>query len=411
MSQSNQHFQTLAVRAGVRPDPRTGAVLTPIYQATTFVRNFEGDEQEFSYSRVGNPTVAALEEKLGTLESAPPAVCFSTGMSAITTLCLALLKAGDRVVASDVVYGGTFRLLRQVLENFDVRSDFVDTSDPGQLRRALREPARLLILEPLANPTLKVSDLAACVEIGREAGALVVVDNTFLTPALQRPLEHGADLVVHSTTKYLDGHNATVGGAICSRDESLLEQLRLWRKSTGTIQTPFQAWLTLQGVKTLSLRMAQHSRNALRVARWLEGHPDVAAVRYPGLESFVERELAARQQSAGGGMLNFVLKGDPARAQTLLRSVKLCYPAENLGAVETLITHPATMTHDSIPPETRRSLGIGDGLLRLSVGIEDPQDIIADLEQAIAVAVAKRPSDIAVSGAITEAGGARCVAK
>jgi len=378
-------FATCCIRGGSQADSAFGAVLPPIHQSTTFRQVAVGQQQDFTYSRAANPTVTALEARFGDLDDALPSLCFSTGMAATTTLCLALLKSGDHVVCSDVVYGGTFRFLREVLAEFGVTSSFVNTADLAGVEQALTRPTRLLFLESPANPTLKLTDLAACTERARVAGALVAVDNTFLTPVLQRPLDLGADITLYSTTKYVDGHNATVGGALCTRNADLRERLLHIRTTLGTIQTPQNAWLTLQGLKTLPLRLAQHTANARTVAARLEANPHVLAVGHPDLESFPQRELAARQQGAGGGMITF----EVARLETaaaVLRNLRLCTPAENLGAVETLVTHPATMTHHSIPAAQRHELGITDGLIRLSVGLEDADEIAADLDQAIAAA-------------------------
>ncbi len=379
-----QRFDTLSLHAGAGPDPVTGALLTPIYQTTTYVQEAVGRHKGYTYSRAGNPTVAALERRLAALEGAEFATCYATGLAATTALCLALLRAGERVVASQAVYGGTVRLLREVLAPFGLRADFVDTSDTAALEEALRrEPARLVFVETPANPTLQLTDIEAAARLAHAAGALLVVDNTLLTPALQRPFDLGADVVLHSTTKFIEGHNATVGGALVTRDAALNERFDFIRKSTGTIQAPFDAWLTLQGVKTLGVRMARHSENALRVARFLATHPRVARLAYPGLESFPQSELARRQQTAGGALIAFEVEGGTEAGIRLMNSVRLCSLAENLGAAETLITHPVSMTHGSVPPEQREAAGITDGLVRLSVGLEDPDDIIADLEQAL----------------------------
>ncbi len=379
-------FATRCIRGGNPADPQYGAVLPPIYQTTTFRHAAVGQEQEYSYSRVDNPTVRALEDRLGQLEAAEPALCFATGMAATVTLCLAVLKTGDRVVCSDVVYGGTFRLLREVLDQYDVQSVFVDTADPQALSAALQEPTRLVILESPANPTLKLTDIGACARLARQHGALVVVDNTFLTPVLQRPLDLGADVTLYSTTKYIDGHNATVGGALCTRDPELRERLRYLRTALGTIQTPHNAWLTLQGLKTLSLRLATHGANALLLAQALARNPQVLRVHYPGLDSFAQRDLARRQQLNGGGIVSLVVAGGLQQAAAVLRHLRLITPAENLGAIESLATHPATMTHKCVPEAVRKQLGVVDGLIRISVGLESPDEIVADLEQALLVA-------------------------
>lgn len=374
---------TRLIHGGLEPDPATGAILTPIYQTTTFVQDAVGVHKGYTYSRTGNPTVAALERNLGAAEECPPAICFATGMAAISTLFLSLLDSGDRLVVSDVVYGGVVRLLRQVLDGYGLEVEFVDTSDPAALAEAVRPATRLVLVETPANPTLKLTDLANAARVAHDAGALLAVDNTFLTHVLQRPLDLGADIAVYSTTKYVEGHNATVGGALLARDEELLERLRLVQGTLGAGQAPFEAWLTLRGLKTLPIRLRRHCENALEVAEWLDEHPGIRRVTYPGLDSFPQRELADRQQEGGGGMLTFELAGGVEAGRELMRSLKICSLAENLGAVETLVTHPASMTHASFTPEERERLGIGDGLIRLSVGLEDAGDIIADLEQAL----------------------------
>jgi cystathionine beta-lyase/cystathionine gamma-synthase len=387
---SSTHWNTRAIHGGRRPDPATGAVLTPIYQSTTFAQEAVGVHKGFTYSRAANPTVDALEQALGALEDAPAAVCFATGMAAITTLFLSTLKLGDHAIISDVVYGGTVRLFRQILEGLGLSASFVDTSRPELVTAAITSRTKLVLLESPANPTLKLADIAANAAICRAHGIKLAVDNTFLTPVLQPCLELGADISLLSTTKYIEGHNATVGGSLTTRDEKLLERFRLVRKTIGCIQSPQEAWLTLRGLKTLPFRIKQHSVNAQVVAEWLEQHPSVARVHYPGLASFPQRELAVRQQASHGGIIAFEVKGDAQAGITLMNSVRLCTLAENLGAVETLITHPATMTHADIPRAEREALGITEGLVRLSVGLEEPSDIIADLEQALLIAVPVR---------------------
>jgi cystathionine beta-lyase/cystathionine gamma-synthase len=374
---------TLALHAGAVPDPATGAILTPIYQSTTFVQEAVGVHKGYTYSRSGNPTVTALERRLAALEGAEHASCYATGLAATTALALALLKSGDRVVVSDVSYGGTVRLFGQILPPFGVQAEFVDTADPARLAEALRSPARLVFIETPANPTLKLTDIAEATRLAHAAGALLAVDNTILTPVLQRPFELGADIVLHSTTKYIDGHNATVGGALVTRDAEIHERLAFLRNAIGAIQSPFNAWLTLQGVKTLPLRMKWHCENALRVAHFLEKHPRVTRVHYPGLDSFPQRELASRQHRAGGALLAFEVEGGTEAGIRVLNSTRLCSLAENLGSAETLITHPASMTHAAVPPEQRRATGITDGLVRLSVGLERADDIIDDLRRAL----------------------------
>jgi cystathionine beta-lyase/cystathionine gamma-synthase len=377
---------TAAVRGGLHADPATGALLTPIYQSTTYRQDAVGVHKGHTYSRASNPTVSALEEALGVLEDTPPAVVFATGMAAISAIFLALLKSGDHVVLSDVVYGGTVRLFHQVLSNFGLTASFVDTSNPATVKAAIQPATRMVFIETPANPTLKLTDVGAIADITRAAGLLLVVDNTFMTPLLLRPLDLGADISLLSTTKYIEGHNATVGGSVATRDQVILDRLRLVRKTLGSIQSPHEAWLTARGIKTLPLRLQQHSRGAQVVAEWLEQHPDVAHVYYPGLRSFPQHELAERQHALQGGMLAFELKQGTEAGIALMNAVRLCVLAENLGAAETLITHPVSMTHGDVPREQRERVGITDGLVRLSVGLEDPRDIIADLAQALEVA-------------------------
>ncbi|MGI8770912.1 MAG: trans-sulfuration enzyme family protein [Acidobacteriaceae bacterium] len=374
---------TTAVRGGLQADPATGALLTPIYQSTTYRQEAVGVHKGFTYSRAANPTVSALEAALGALEDTPPAICFATGMAAISALFLGLLQSGDHVVVSDVVYGGTVRIFAQVLSHFQVQVSFVDTANPAAVKAAIIPKTRLVFIETPANPTLKLTDVAEVAQVTRAAGVKLAVDNTFMTPLLLRPLDLGADITLLSTTKYIEGHNATVGGSIASRDETILERLRLVRKTLGSIQSPQEAWLTARGIKTLPLRLEQHSRGAQQVAEWLEQQPEVARVHYPGLASFPQHALALKQHRLQGGMLAFELKGGVAAGIALMNAVKLCVLAENLGAVETLITHPVTMTHADVPAEIRQRTGVTDGLVRLSVGLEHPRDIIADLEQAL----------------------------
>jgi cystathionine beta-lyase/cystathionine gamma-synthase len=376
-------FDTLALHGGTCPDPVTGAMLTPIYQTTTYAQRIVGQDKEFTYSRSANPTVSALERRLAVLEGAEFCTCYATGLAATTALCLALLRSGDRVVVSQAVYGGTVRLFQQVLAPFGVEADFIDTADEKALAQALKRPARFVFIETPANPTLKLTDIQLASWLSHEAGALLVVDNTLLTPALQRPFDFGADVVLHSTTKFIEGHNATIGGALITGDAKLQEQFAFIRNAIGAIQSPFPAWLTLQGVKTLAMRMLWHSENAIEIARFLESHQRVSSVIYPGLRSFPQYELAQRQQRAGGGLIAFEVEGGVNAGIRLMNSVRLCTLAENLGAAETIITHPSSMTHADVSPEQRTAAGITDGLVRLSVGLEDAKDLIADLEQAL----------------------------
>ncbi|HVL87971.1 MAG TPA: PLP-dependent aspartate aminotransferase family protein [Candidatus Thermoplasmatota archaeon] len=378
-------FGTRSVHAGRRPDPTTGAVLAPIYQVTTFAQEAPGEHKGYAYSRTANPTVVALEERLADLEGGVGALAYGSGIAAVDAI-LRLCDAGDHVAIGETVYGGTIRLARDVLARHGVRASFVDLGDPGALERSFGERTRLVLSESPANPTLKVVDLAAVSRIAHAGGALHVVDNTFCTPYLQRPFDFGADAVVHSTTKYLDGHNATVGGAVVVRDDvALLERLRWLRNATGAIQSPFEAWLTLQGVKTLPLRLDRQCANAQRVAEFLAKRKDVARVLYPGLPDFSGRALVQRQQRRAGAVVSFEPRGGRDAAVAFLRALRLFTVAENLGSVESIATHPATMTHASVPPDERARRGITEGLVRLSVGVEDPEDLLADLSQALTV--------------------------
>ncbi|HKI04837.1 MAG TPA: PLP-dependent aspartate aminotransferase family protein [Thermoanaerobaculia bacterium] len=380
--ETDPSLATRALHAGTAPDPVTGAILTPIYQSTTYVQEAVGKDKGYTYSRSGNPTVTALERRLADLEGAQYCTCYGTGLGATTAVALALLNSGDRAVLGDVVYGGTVRLFQQVLSRFGVESDFVDMTDPARLEEAFKKPTKLVFLETPANPTVKLTDIALVVRHAHAAGAVVVVDNTLQTPALQFPLNLGADISLHSTTKFIEGHNATVGGALITRNAELHEKLAYVRNAIGAIQSPFNAWLTLQGVKTLPLRMERHSANALKVARFLEGHPRVTRILYPGLESFPQHDLARRQQVSGGALLAFEVEGVEAGIR-VMNSVRLCSLAENLGAAETIVTHPASMTHAAVPLEQRMATGITDGLIRVSVGLENPDDIIEDLRRAL----------------------------
>ncbi len=378
-------FSTKQVHAGCEPDPITGAILPPIYQTTTYVQpSVDGYlSKGYSYSRSGNPTVRALERRLAALENGADCAAFSTGMAAIQAVMMALLNGGDHCIVSDVAYGGTYRFATKVLSRFGVEFTFADTSDPRSVESGLRANTRLIFTETPANPTMKLTDIAAISDIARRRGIPHAVDNTFLTPYYQRPLELGADLVVHSTTKYLDGHNATVGGAVVSRTKEFDASVRFMQNAAGIIMSPFVAWLTLQGCKTLSVRMDRQSASALAVARRLEAHPKVAEVRYPGLESFAQHELARRQASGFGAMLWFEVRGGLPAGKRLMDAIRVWSLAENLGSVESLVTHPVTMTHADVDPAERKRVGITDGLVRLSVGLEDESDLIGALEEAL----------------------------
>ncbi len=378
-------FTTRQIHAGVTPDPLTGSILTPIYQTTTYVQPSVDEymSKGFTYSRSGNPTVRALELKLADLEGGVDCSCFGTGMAAVQGVMLAFLNAGDHAVISDVAYGGTYRLCTKVLSRFGVEFTFADGSDPAAVAAAVRDNTKLFLTETPANPTMKCSDIAAISEIAKKAGAIHAVDNTFLTPYFQRPLEMGADMSIHSTTKYMDGHNATVGGAVISATMEHADAVRFIQNSTGSIMSPQVAWLTLQGCKTLSLRMDQQSANAMAIAQFLEAHPKVEQVCYPGLESFAQHELAKRQASGYGAMLWFEVKGGLKAGKKLMDAVEVWSLAENLGSVESLITHPVTMTHADVEEAERARVGIIDGLVRLSAGLEDVEDLIDALDKAL----------------------------
>jgi cystathionine gamma-lyase len=378
-------FATKQIHAGVTPDPVTGSILTPVYQTTTYVQDSVDEylAKGFSYSRTANPTVAALENKIAILEEGAACTCYSTGMAAIQAVLQATLSAGDHAVVSDVVYGGTYRLCTTVYERYGVEFSFVNTADAQAVRAAVRDNTRLILTETPANPTLKLTDIAAVSEIAREARIPHAVDNTFLTPFYQRPLELGANIAIHSTTKYFDGHNATVGGAVVTDTRELDDKIRFLQNAGGSIMSPWVAWLTMQGLKTLSLRMERQSANALEIAQFLEAHAKVARVQYPGLESFPQHALGLRQATGFGAMLWFEVEGGVAAGKKLMDALELCSLAENLGSVETLVTHPVTMTHADIGKAERDRVGITDGLVRLSVGLEDAEDLIADLGKAL----------------------------
>jgi cystathionine beta-lyase/cystathionine gamma-synthase len=378
-------FTTKQIHAGVVPDAVTVSILTPIYQATTFVQPSVDEylSKGFSYSRSGNPTVKALETKIAALENGAACTCYATGMAATQAVIQATLSAGDHAVISDVAYGGTYRLCTTVYKRFGVDFTFVNTAEPEAVRRALKPTTKLIFTETPANPTLKLTDIRAVSDIARERGIPHAVDNTFLSPYYQRPLELGANISVHSTTKYFDGHNATVGGAVVVDSAELDKKVRFVMNAAGVIMSPFVAWLTLQGIKTLSIRLDRQSANAQAIAEFLEKHPKIERVAYPGLKSFPQHALAKKQASGFGAMLWFEVKGGVRAGKKLMDSVKLCTLAENLGSVETLITHPVTMTHADVEEAERKRVGITDGLVRLSVGLEDVEDLIADLRAAL----------------------------
>ncbi len=378
-------FKTREVHAGVEPDPVTGAILTPIYQSTTYVQESVDRylEKGYSYSRSGNPTVTALEDRITALEGGAGSLCFATGMAATSCTIMALTNAGEHLIFSDVVYGGTHRVTTNVLNRFGLEYSFVDTSDPAKIRDAIRDNTRLIFTETPANPTLKLTDIAAVSEISRAHGIPHVVDNTFLTPYYQRPLELGADITLHSTTKFMEGHNITVGGSITAASQEHIDAIMFVRNCLGSNMSPMVAFYTLQGCKTMSTRLEAQSANARLVAEFLETHPMVERVAYPGLDSFPQKELADSQASGHGSMLWFEVKGGVDSGKKLMDTLELWSLAENLGSVESLVTHSVTMTHADMPREERLKAGITDGLVRLSTGLESADDLISDLKQAL----------------------------
>lgn len=379
-------FRTKQIHEGVTPDPTTGAILTPIHQSTTFVQDSVDEymAKGYSYARGGNPTVRALEDKLTALEGGVDTTAYASGMAATVAVFLALLEAGDHVVIADVIYGGTYRFVDQFLTRFGVEVAFVDASDIDAIAGSIEENTRLVFTESPANPTLKVTDLAAVSALCNEKGILHVTDNTFLTPYFQRPFELGADVIIHSTTKFLDGHNATLGGAVVVNDAELQEKIAFARISAGLVMSPVVAWLTLQGIKTLSERMDRQSANALAVAEFLKTHARVDYVNYPGLPDHPQHEISGKQATGFGAMVCFEVKGGVEAGKKLMDTIELWSLAENLGSVESLITHPVTMTHGAVPREERLAAGITDGLVRLSVGLEDFEDLIDALDRGLA---------------------------
>jgi cystathionine beta-lyase/cystathionine gamma-synthase len=380
-------LDTLAVHAGQHPDPTSGAVMTPIVLSSTFAQDGPGEHKGYEYSRSGNPTRNTLEACIAALEGGKHGLSFGSGLGATTTI-LHMLRPGDHVVCGDDVYGGTFRSLKRCFEPMGITTSFVDFSDPARLEKAMTAQTKLVWLETPTNPTLKVFDIEALAKTTKQKGVPLVVDNTFATPVIQRPLSLGADIVLHSVTKYLNGHSDVVGGAVVLEDDALHERLRFLQNALGAVPSPFDCFMVLRGIKTLHLRVERASRTALALARWLEAQPDVAKVHYPGLESHPNHAVARRQMALPGGMISFVIKpgkdGDTlARAKKFLSSTKVFACAESLGGVESLIEHPALMTHASVPAEQRKELGIDDGLIRVSVGVEHEDDLRDDLASAL----------------------------
>jgi methionine-gamma-lyase len=387
---SKYKFATKAVHAGQHPDPSTGAISVPIYETSTFVfknaeqgaARFAGTEEGYIYTRLGNPTIKALEKSLAVLEDGEDARACATGMAAINTAVISLVKKGDHVVSTDCLYGGTAKLFLDILPKFGVEFTLVDSSDARNVEAAIKENTKLIYIETPSNPTLKLTDLHAVSKIAKEQKIATMVDNTFMSPYFQKPLNLGIDVSLHSLTKYLSGHSDVVGGAIIT-SKTLIKQVDPMLKNTGATLGPFEAWLTLRGIKTLPLRMDRHNENAQKVAKYLKTHPKIEKVYYPGLESHPQHELAKKQMTGFGGIVSFEVKGGLEAGRKLMNSVKLCTLAVSLGAAETLIEHPASMTHAIVPKKERLKAGITDSLVRISVGIEDAEDITADLKQAL----------------------------
>ena len=370
-------FSTICIHAGQEPDPSTGAIITPIFQTSTYVQEELGKHKGYEYARTQNPTRFALEQNLAAIEGGVAAYAFASGMAAIDAITT-MLTSGDHVVVTDNTYGGTFRLFDKVLTKYGLEFSYVDTSQPELIERAIRPETRMLFVETPTNPVLRLTDLARVAQLAKSHDIRLVVDNTFASPCLQRPIEFGADLVMHSTTKYLNGHSDSVGGIVVAARQEDADWLKFIQNAAGAILSPFDSWLVLRGTKTLAVRMAQHNLNGQALAEYLEKHPKVKRVIYPGLPSHPQHDLAKRQMKGFGGMLSFELESFEA-ARTVCNRVRLMALAESLGGVETLITHPASMTHASVPPERRVEIGLSDSLVRISAGIEDPQDLIDDL--------------------------------
>ncbi len=378
-------FSTRAIHAGQAPDPATGAVAVPIYQTSTFAQDAIGKHRGYEYARTGNPTRAALETCIAALEGGAHGLAFASGMAAESAI-MQLLKPGDHTVAVDDLYGGSYRLFRRVLEPMGLSFSFVDGSDLNAVEKSLTDRTRLVWVESPTNPLLKLVDIEAVSRLAHARDALLVVDNTFMSPYFQRPLSLGADIVVHSATKYLGGHSDVIGGTLVVNRDDLFERLAFLQNAVGGVPGPMDAWLVLRGLKTLAVRMREHDRNAREVAAFLVDHPKVARVLYPGLPNHPQRDLARRQMSGFGGMISFEVKGGLEAARRVVERTQLFTLAESLGGVESLIELPAAMTHASIPAETRRAHGVADGLVRVSVGIEDAGDLISDLDRALAQA-------------------------
>ncbi|MBI65606.1 MAG: cystathionine gamma-synthase [Candidatus Marinimicrobia bacterium] len=375
-------LDTKIVRSSSIPDPTTGSVVPPIHQTATYVLEEVGKDKGFDYTRASNPTRALLEKHLADIEGAKYGICFSSGMSAVDSV-LKLLKSGDHVVCSDDVYGGVSRHFNQVLVHYGIEFTYVNSSNPLEVEQAIKSNTKLLWIETPTNPLLKITDLHAMNKIAKNNNLLFGVDSTFSTPVFLRPLEFGADIAMHSTTKYLSGHNQIIGGAILTNNQDIFDKMKFIQKTIGAVSSPFDCYLTMLGLRTLHLRMERHAENAQAVAEFLDSHPKVSRVAYPGLPSDSGHEIAKQQMLGFSGMISFELVGGIPAGKHVMNNVKLCFLAESLGAVETMITHPATMTHAEVPEKERHARGLTDGLVRLSVGIEHKKDIIDDLEQAL----------------------------
>lgn len=374
-------FSTKAVHAGQAPDPTAGAVMMPVFLTSTYVQEELGKNKGYEYTRVSNPTRTALEKNLAALENANEGMAFASGMAAIDAI-FRLFNPGDHVIVTSDVYGGTYRIAKMIFENYGLQFDFVDTTNLNNLVKAKKQTTKMIFVETPTNPTMSITDLHAVAKFAKQHKLISVVDNTFATPYLQQPIDFGIDVVMHSVTKYLNGHSDMLGGFVATNNREVTERLRFFQKAIGGVMSPFDAWLCLRGTKTLAVRMRQHCESAMVIAEWLTKQKNIQKVNYPGLKTHPQHKLAAEQMRGFGGMISFDL-GSLNNAKKILKNVKLCALAESLGGVETLISHPATMTHASIPKQERIKNGVTDGLVRISVGIEDVEDIIADLQQAL----------------------------
>lgn len=375
-------FETKAIHIGQEADPATGATITPIYQTSTYTQEALGKHKGYEYSRSGNPTRKATEVALASLENGQFGLCFASGLAATSTV-LFLLKAGDEVITGNDLYGGTVRLFNKVFSNFNIKFTFVDGRESKNFEQAITSKTKLIWLETPTNPLLRLTDIKEVSKLGKAKNIIVAVDNTFASPFFQKPLDLGADIVVHSTTKYLGGHSDVVGGAVITNSEELFHKVKFYQNAVGAVSGPFDSWLVLRGIKTLAIRMNKHEENALKIAWFLESHPKIKKVNYPGLRSHPQHGLAKKQMSGFGGMISFEVNGDKETAKKIVESTKLFALAESLGGVESLIGHPVTMTHAEVPDEQKKILGITDNLIRISVGIEDTNDLINDLKQAL----------------------------